>query len=102
MEPVGVQEFSLRVAGIICHPVVYVYKVQVVTLSLDLFFDDLIGIADTVDDVPAGDAWLNGNKSQWNISKPLTGAADQLLEEDKDFFGMAAIAQVVISGIDDH
>src|SRR5258707_6676313 len=74
---------------------------QVVSLFMDIFFYEGIGIANAVYDVPAGDAWFYRDKGQGDISKMPAGTGDQLLEEDQYFFGMSSVAQVIIAGIYD-
>lgn len=101
MEPVGFQEFSFRIAGVVGHPRIDIDKVQVFGLFVYFFFDDLVGVSDTVDDVPAGDAGFYGNEGEGDVAEVLAGAADQLLEEDEYFFRMTAVAEVVISGVND-
>jgi len=101
MESVGVQEFSFRVAGIVGHPGINIYKMQVIGLFFYFLFDDLIGIADTIDDIPAADAGFDGDKGKGDIAELLAGAADQLLEENENLFGMAAVAEVVVAGVHD-
>jgi len=101
MEPVRIQEFPFRIAGIVSHPVIDIYKMEIVALLFYFFFDQLIGIPDAVDDVPAADAGLDRNKGQGDVAELLAGAADQLLKENKHFFRMAAVAEIVITGIDD-
>ena len=100
MKTIGVEEFSFRVAGVVGHPGIDIYEVQVVALPPDLFFDDLIGIADTVDDIPAGDAGFDGDEGQGNVAEVLTGADHQLLEKNEHLFRVTAVAQVVVTGID--
>ena len=101
MEAVGFQEFSFWIARVVGHPGIDIDKVQVVGLSVYFFFDDLVGVPDTVDDVPAGDAGFYGNESEGDVAEVLTGAADQLLEEDEYFFRVTAVAEVIVSGVDD-
>lgn len=101
MEPVGVQEFSFRIAGVIGHPGVDVYKVQVVGLSVYFFLDDLICIADAVDDVPTGDAGLYGNEGEGDVTKLAAGAGNELLKKDEYLFGVAAVAEIVVAGVYD-
>ena len=74
---------------------------QVVGLSVYFFFDDLVGVSDTIDDIPAGDAGFYGNEGEGDVAEVLAGAADELLEEDEHFFRMTAVAEVVISGVND-
>ena len=102
MEPIGVQEFSFWIAGVVGHPVIDIDKMQVVGLPGDLFFDDLVGITDAVHDVPAGDAGFDGDEGKGDVAEALAGAGDQLLKKDKYFFRMTAVPQVVVSGVDDH
>src|SRR5580698_11513092 len=73
---------------------------QIVALPGNLFFDDLVGIADTVDDIPAGDAGFNGDEGQGDVAEVLTGAGHQLLKKNEYLFRVTAIAQVVVAGID--
>jgi len=100
MESVGVQEFSFWIAGVIGHPIIDIYKMQIVALPDNLFFDDLVGVADTVDDIPAGDAGLDGDEGQGDVAEVLTGAGHQLLEKNEYLFRVTAIAEVVVAGID--
>ncbi len=100
MESVGVQEFSFWIAGIIGHPIIDIYKMQIVALPGNLFFDDLVGVADTVDDIPAGDAGFDGDEGQGNVAEVVTGMDYQLLEKNEQLFRVTAVAQVVVAGID--
>jgi len=102
VESVGVQEFSFWIAGVIGHPIIDIYEMQIVALPGNLFFDDLVGIADTVDDIPAGDAGFDGDEGQGDVAEVLTGAGHQLLEKNEYLFGMTAVAQVVVTGIDNN
>jgi len=101
VQSIGVQEFSFRITGVVGHLIIDIYKVQVVALLIYFIGDNSIGIPDTVDYIPSGDAWFDGNEGQGYVSKVLTGTADQLLEENEDFFGVAAVAQVVVSCVND-
>ena len=101
MESIRIQEFSLGIAGIVGHPVIDIYKMEIVALLFYFFFDQLIGIPDAIDYIPAGDAGFDGNKGQGDVAELLAGAADQLLKENKHFLRMAAVAEVVIAGIND-
>lgn len=78
-----------------------IYVMQMVALLLYLFFYKSIGIANAVDDVPAGDAGLDRDEGQRYIPKMLAGMCYQLLKEDEYFFRMSAITQIVVAGIDD-
>ena len=101
MQSIGVQEFSFRITGVVGHLIIDIYKVQVVALLNYFISNNFICIPDTVDNIPAGDAWFDGDEGQGDVSKVLAGAADQLLEENKDFFGVAAVAQVVVPCVND-
>src|ERR1700754_1673001 len=102
MESIRVQEFPLRITRIVGHLIVDINKVQIVALPVYFFFDDPVGKSDAVDNVPAGDTRLDGNKGQRNIPEALTGAAHQLLKKDEYFLRMTAVAQVVIPRINDN
>jgi len=102
MEPTGVQKFFFRIAGVIGHPGVDIYKMEIVGLFFYLLFDQFIGIADAVDDIPAGDARFDGDEGEGDITELAAGAVHQLLKKNEYLFGVTAVAQVVIAGIDDH
>jgi hypothetical protein len=76
-------------------------KWRLSALYFYLFFDDLVGIADAVDDVPAADAGFDGDKGEGDIRRTGGGCGYQLLKKNKYFFGMAAVAEVVVAGVDD-
>src|SRR5258708_37985492 len=101
MESVRVQKFPFRIAGIVGHPGIDIYKMQVVCLSFYFFLDDLVGKADTVDDVPAGDAGFDGNEGKGDVAKALAGAGGGVLEEDEYLFGVPAGAEGHLAGVDD-
>src|SRR5258708_34629542 len=86
MESVRVQKFPFRIAGIVGHPGIDIYKMQVVCLSFYFFLDDLVGKADTVDDVPAGDAGFDGNEGKGDVAKAMAGSGGRMLEKDKQLF----------------
>src|ERR1700755_611651 len=102
MEPVGVQELSFRIAGVVRHPVIDIYKIQVVGLSFYFVFDDLIGVANAIDDVPAADAGFDGNEGEGNVAELLAGAGDELLEKDEYLFRVTTVAEIVVAGVYDH
>lgn len=101
MQSIRVQEFSFRITGIIGHLIIDIYKMQVVALPCNFFFDDPIGVANAVHNIPAGDAGLDRDEGKGDIAEALAGAANELLEEDEYFFGMTSVSEIVVAGIDD-
>ena len=101
MKAVGVQEFAFGVPGVIGHFVIDVDEMQVAALAFDLFFDYLVAIADAVDDVPAADAGFDRDVSEGNVAELTAGARYELLKENKNFFGVSAVTQVVVARVDD-
>ncbi len=101
MESIGFQEFSFWITGVVGHPGIDIDKVEVVSQPVYLGFDYFVGIADAVDDVPAGDAGFYGNECKGDVAEVLAGAADQLLKEAEYFFRMTAVAEIVVSGVND-
>ena|SRR5580692_11020587 len=74
---------------------------EVVGFAFDLLFDDLVGIADAVDDVPAGDAGFDRDEGERDIAEVIAYLAHELFKEDEHFFRMAAVAEVVVAGVHD-
>lgn len=65
----------------------------------DLVFYQPVCINELVGHVPAAETGFEGNKIAGQPWKPGGGMHHQLLEEDKNFFGVPAIAQVIVAGI---
>ena len=102
MQTIRVQKLALRIPGIVRHACIDINEMQVIGGTFDLFFDYLIGIPDAIDDIPSADAWFDRDKCKRNVAELTAGAGYQLLEENEYFLGMAAVAEVIVAGIDDH
>ena len=81
---------------------IYIDIMQIMSFCSDLVADKVIGIADAVDDVPAGDAGFDGDECQWDLTEMMTDMRNHLLEEYEYFFRVPAIAQVIVTGIEDN
>jgi hypothetical protein len=102
VKTVGVQEFAFWVPGVISHSVIDVDEVEVVRLAFDFFFDYFVAIADAVDNVPAADAGFDGDVGERYVAKLAAGARYELLKEYKNLFGVTAVPEVVVTGVDNN
>src|SRR5438128_39739 len=90
-----------RSAIIVNHLFKYTYKIIIICSFINFFFNEFVSLYNLVNNLHPADTWLNRNIIKGNMGESLPQFKHELTKKNEHFFGVPAIAKVIVAGIQD-